>query len=103
MKITVTGASDDLIEIGGDISEEFDGGRGRALLVISDGTILNILYDDDGIWRVSRIREGAASFTHTPGDVDKDTFDVATIEGEFSWIARAEEVATPKKTTRIEK
>ena len=101
MKITITGASDDLIEIGGDISEEFDGGSGEAFLTCGDGSVLNINYDKNGIWRVSRLIAGSGSFTLVPGDVDKDTFDVATMEGDIKWIAHSSECSTPKKTLRL--
>lgn len=97
MKITVTGSSDDLIEIGGDIVEEWgayncDDGR---LLAVSDGTLLRIVYDQDGIWRMSRLIAGSATYSHAPGDVEADTFDVATLEGDIRWVALAKEWVKP--------
>lgn len=55
-KITVTGASDDLIEVDGVIREEFGVcDDDRHYLAVSDGTVLSIVYDHDGIWRVNRV------------------------------------------------
>lgn len=59
--IHIYGASDDLIEIEGDISEEFpyyDGGAN--LLAFSDGTVLRAKYDSDGIWRFTSLFDGKA-------------------------------------------
>lgn len=58
MPITVYGASDDLIEIDGDIREEFpyiehqstDGGAD--LIAVSDGTVLRIEFTRAGTWSI---------------------------------------------------
>lgn len=65
MATKVYGASDDLIEIDGDVrgevgyygSEE----KGGALVVCDDGTILEVKYGKggQGIWQVSLIKAGA--------------------------------------------
>lgn len=60
MTTTVYGASDDLVEIDGDISEEFssfDDDRG-VLLVFSDKTKLRATYGNEGIWRIKVERAG---------------------------------------------
>lgn len=89
-KITITGASDDLIEIDGDISEEWDAyDKGRQFIAVSDGTLLSIEYDDDGIWRVNKVTGGSAEFSKRDGDVERDTFDVVTLEGDIRWVALA--------------
>lgn len=53
-EITVNGASDDLIEIGGAIREEFtlQDDEGGDLLAFSNGVVLRIRYTDDGVWRI---------------------------------------------------
>lgn len=61
--ITVYGASDDLIEVEGDISEEFtyqSTGSEGDYLAFSDGTILRIVATDecDGMWRITPIVTG---------------------------------------------
>lgn len=82
----VYGASDDLIEIRGDISEEFDGyntDEQPGYLAFSDGTILRIQYgvNNEGCWRITRLcMPGGTDYAHTPGDEDGDEYsDVLTM------------------------
>jgi hypothetical protein len=97
MSITIYGASDDLIEIEGDFREEFnwipDEGESR-LLACSDGTLLRVMYDSDGIWRLIKIASGAAQFSKEEGDVEKDTPDRVTLSGvEIKWVMLGDAVA----------
>jgi hypothetical protein len=62
--IRIYGASDDLIEVEGDISEEFQYLGGEDMLAFSDGTLLSIRYDKQGIWRITVVSRGAARLTH---------------------------------------
>jgi hypothetical protein len=95
MRIEVTGASDDLIEVDGDISEEFAAYDGPGnYLAFSDGTVLRIVYDQDGIWRVSRVISGTAEYQHESGDLLSYTSDVAVIEGTIRWVMHGEEIVT---------
>lgn len=59
--ILIYGASDDLIEIEGDIREEFSayGDDAGVYLGFSDGTLVSVDYDRDGIWRFSSLRNGS--------------------------------------------
>jgi hypothetical protein len=91
MSVTITGASDDLIEIGGDIYQEFlcsnpaiDG----KYLAFSDGTILEIQLSDDGVWRIHLIHGGTSTLTIRPAPAnDEDNYsDVATLDGDVSWV-----------------
>lgn len=92
VEIEITGASDDLIEIEGVISEEFnwypkDGERGY--LAISDGTLMEVRYDNDGIWRFRRLIAGSAEFIHSSGSVQADTNDVVRLRGigdQIQWV-----------------
>ena len=98
--VTVYGASDDLIEIEGDIREEFswipDGDETR-LLAFSDGTLLRVAYDSDGIWRLNKVAGGAAQFSKVEGDAQKDTPDSVTLSGvEIKWVALGEQSAVRK-------
>jgi len=46
----VTGASDDLIEIEGELYEEFNSFDCKdGVMALSDGTLLKVDYDEDGI------------------------------------------------------
>ena len=85
-KVKIYGASDDLIEIEGDMRDELcHSGDEPVLLGFSDGTILRVWYDEDGIWRIIRVSGGSATFTHEPGDVEADRVDVAHLEGDIRW------------------
>ncbi len=60
--LEIYGASDDLVEVDGDIVEEFNpSGDDPSYLGFSDGTILKIAYDNDGIWRIVPVAKGSAS------------------------------------------
>jgi hypothetical protein len=75
-RVEVYGASDDLIEVdGAGISEEYGVyGHRNNRLTFDDGTVLNVDYDDDGCWNITRVKEGAAAFVHTPHDKDVTTY-----------------------------
>lgn len=93
MSITVSGASDDTIEISGDIEEEFPwqkpgyGQPSGDILAFSDGTVLRITFDPDGSgnWRITPLARGTALLTveQTTGE---DSTDKATLDGEVSWV-----------------
>jgi hypothetical protein len=109
MSITIYGASDDLIEVEGDIREEFnwipDGDETR-LIAVSDGTLLRVRYDDDGIWRLSRVASGSAKFQKIEGDAEKDTPDRVTLSGVgIKWVVFGEQMAVeevdPVEETQI--
>ena len=82
--ITIYGASDDLIEVEGDIQEEFNvypEDDTRYLIAVSDGTLLKMWYDEDGIWRIQHLSGKSEKFTKVDGDVIKDTVDKVSIFG----------------------
>lgn len=87
--ITVYGASDDLIEVEGDIREEFYAiDDASHVLSFSDGTVLSVEYDRQGNWRIRRLAEGRATYTLTEATgSDHDYSDVATLDGEpITWV-----------------
>lgn len=90
---TITGASDDLIELDGQIREEFshyarDDDDQGCLLAFSDGTLLSIKYD--GVWRIARMAKGSCEYAHAPGSEVDDTNDVVTLIGDLRWCVFAE-------------
>lgn len=89
---TITGASDDLIELDGAVREEFSGGGVDGdILAFSDGTLLEVIYDEDGIWRVKRLAGGSCKFEMVQtGDVAADTFDIAKLTGDIAWVVKSE-------------
>ncbi len=90
--LRITGGSDDLIEVEGAIDAEWQAydtdKESPKLIAISDGTLLRIWDDDDGIWRIVVVTKGEGSTVdHVHGDMQADTFDVVTIRGEsFEWV-----------------
>jgi len=87
----LSGASDDLIEIDGDITGElgaFDVVRG---FVVSDGTRGTIEYTEEGVWRINILEHGSVevNIKHpTQDEIDNDTnyTDKATFTGVIDWI-----------------
>lgn len=100
MSITIYGASDDLIEIEGDITEEFNWpfrDEEDGLLAISDGTLLRVKYDKDGIWRLSQVRSGLSYLSKEEGDIEKDTPDKVMLSGyEIKWVVLGKQIAIKK-------
>jgi len=94
MSIKIYGASDDLIEIEGDLKEEFNHYSDEPVLIaVSEGTLLRVVYDGDGIWRITKVTGGSATMEKIEGDVEKDTNDVVTLSGvDFKWVVMCENV-----------
>lgn len=100
MPVIITGSSDDLIEVDGDLSEEFnaysdaDEDAGR-ILACSDGTVLRITYTRPGIWRIHPVVEGSARLTieQAPEDDDDRYTDTATLDGPIRWVVLGSQIA----------
>lgn len=99
--ITITGASDDLIEIDGDICQEFnhypDDENDAVILGFSDGTLLKMSYDKDGIWRIFPLRYGVSEYSKVEGIVADDTNDVVTLNGTIVWVVLGKAAAQVHK------
>ncbi|BAH38848.1 hypothetical protein GAU_1806 [Gemmatimonas aurantiaca T-27] len=87
-EVTIYGASDDLVEIDGAISEEWNASDDeRNYLAFSDGTVLSIEYGSKGCWEIRREKEGTAEYSHTPHDNDQTTYtDRVTLKGDIQWV-----------------
>lgn len=88
MKVIVYGASDDLIEVEGDIRKEWSNpsySDEPRYLAFGDGSVLRVAYTEGGLWRVERVREGSATFSvERATDPDSDFYsDHATLEGDL--------------------
>lgn len=97
MTVTVYGASDDLIEIEGAIREEFtyENEADGDLIALSEGTVLRVRYDRDGVWRITPVATGQAVVTITPavsGD-DDNYSDRAEVAGDVRWVVHADVIA----------
>lgn len=87
--ITIRGHSDDIISLSGAVEDEFalqDVDEGD-LLAFSDGTLLRVLYDNDGMWRINRLHQGKAKFDKkdAAGPDDDRYSDVVRLTGEIAW------------------
>lgn len=106
MGVTLYGSSDDLIEVEGDIEEEFYpftdspacGGETGAVLGFSDGTVLRIVYSRAGVWRITPVVEqpGRLSIERAPEDDEDNYTDRATITGTIKWVVKGNDYA-PKR------
>lgn len=84
MSVTVYGSSDDLIEVEGDLNEEFslvDHHDEGDLLGFSEGTVLRITYPPSGVWRITLVHQGRAhvQVTQAPEDNDANYSDRAEL------------------------
>lgn len=86
MSVRVYGYSDDLIEIEGDIEEEFYHPVGHALLAFSNGTLLDVEYSL-GFWRI-RALAGDADIHPAQGGSYSDE---AAIDAHIRWVLKGEE------------
>lgn len=102
--VYVWGCYDDLIEITGDIEEEFSGDGAGELVVMSDGTILEAVYDSEGNWRflVNELGKDASIITHKAGSEDairitegRDYSEVAEVQGRIDWLLVTQRIARP--------
>lgn len=92
---TVTGASDDLIEIDGELCEElevYDCNDGT--LAFSDGTLLGVEYDNDGIWRFKVVFKGSCYDHKVEGCVNEDngTNDVVHFKEGLTWAVFGDDI-----------
>lgn len=89
----VTGASDDLIEISGELSEEFNAyDCSDGTMTFSDGTMLTVEYDSNGIWRFTSLFKGNLFEKIESGSVEKDTNDEVYFKDGLRWCAFSDEM-----------
>lgn len=93
--LKVTGGSDDIISISGDIREEFNryDSEDGDYLAFSDGTVLKATYDDDGLWRFSLVYKGNLYQSKEEGSISNDTNDVVTFADGIKWCLCGKKIA----------
>lgn len=90
--ITIYGASDDIVVVEGDLLEEFSfysqDDEETRLIGISDGTLLRVRYDEDGIWRLTLVNQGTAEIDKQEAPArDRDNYsDRVTLTGDIEWV-----------------
>jgi hypothetical protein len=103
-EIVIYGASDDLVEIESTAfgveefnvwsSEYLSDGMPKFRLAVSDGTILNVHMDDDGVWRFAPSVVGSASLDIKYGTDDRMHSDRVTLTGDdLRWVVLANQIA----------
>ncbi|MCC7449615.1 MAG: hypothetical protein IT324_19500 [Anaerolineae bacterium] len=98
-QIMITGYSDDVIEVEGDIREEFAcyiEKDQQFFVAVSDGHLFRVRYDEDGLWRFDRLIAGSAEYLKTEGDVQQDTNDKVILTGTIQWVVLATDKAVKK-------
>lgn len=102
--VTVRGASDDLIEVDGVISAEFEyqgGRRGGDLLAFSDGTVLRVEFSETGMWRITPVSHGSGALVvdQAPEGGEERYTDQATLTmAGRAWVVHG--IAYAKEGTR---
>lgn len=99
-RVIVYGASDDLIEVEGDLYEEFGSYDAEGdVLKFSDGTRIGVTYDQEGQWRLKLLEVSLLTdATHIPSreedeghagrdeDGCPDYSDKVILEGPLEWV-----------------
>jgi hypothetical protein len=89
MSVTVYGASDDLIEVVGDIREEFPwhAADGTAFLGFSNGVVLRVAFSISGVWRIVPVAgTDLVQVTQCPEGDEDNYSDRATVSGDVAWV-----------------
>lgn len=93
--ITVSGHSDDLIKVAGDIRQEIS--AEADVLAFSNGVVLRIEFT--GVWRIELLEgHGLVEIVPCPADDEDNYSDVATIGGDVSWVAVVSELFRSPKS-----
>jgi hypothetical protein len=98
--VTIYGASDDLIEIeGGQVTEELTyvpRGDGQ-YIALSNGVMLHIEYDEDGVWRIKPVRipnDIQVLIKQCPVASSGDEYsDRALVDGPVDWVLVGDELS----------
>jgi hypothetical protein len=86
MSVTVYGASDDLIEVEGDIREEFPWNDALpAYLRFSNGVVLRVHWFT--FWHITPVeRADLVEVVQCPEDDEDNYSDRATVSGDVAWV-----------------
>lgn len=100
MNLRVYGASDDLVEVEGDVTEEFYAPypEETLFLTFSNGVVLVVEYGAGGEWRVTELYspEDVEVTVHGTAwaDAPRDYSETAVVEGDdpIEWVITAEDI-----------
>ncbi len=102
--VAIYGASDDLIEVIGEVRDEFTAWMNPAQHVVvtaSDGTRASVEWSEEGVWRIAVLAAGTGNPTveTCPESDDYDSedryTDVLTIGGPIEWVRAGEPEGRP--------
>lgn len=107
MGVLIYGVSDDLIEIEGDVREEFTFPNDDDVhLALSDGTLLSAEYGDNGVWRFRVLSAGRMGVTidQAPADDEDNYSDRVSVVGieHIRWVALGTQYVLPKRSHDVE-
>lgn len=94
MSVTIYGSTDDLIEIEGDIREEFtyscdDEKSDGDLFAFSDGTLLRVKYTDSGIWRITPVVRASELTIEQADETNVSNYsDRVTLSSSPRWVVQ---------------
>jgi hypothetical protein len=91
--LIVSGHSDDIIFVEGDLNDEFFPGKLMLEdskceclhMAFSDGTLLKFCYDEDGIWRFTVQFQGILFVERIEGRIDINTNDIVVFNPGIKW------------------
>ena len=91
--LVVSGDSDDMVFVAGELSEKFfpgkliqDDAECECLYMgLSDGTLLKFRYDEDGIWRFRTAFQGALFAEKLEGSIETGANDIIAFHHGIQW------------------
>lgn len=91
--VKIYGASDDLVEVEGDVNgcNEYGSFDKATYIHLSTGDVFKAEYTDEGVWKVDRFRNGKKKLSiakepHADGDDPDPYTDTVTITGDIKWV-----------------
>lgn len=80
--LKISGHSDDLVELEGDIEDEIDCYEESVTLTLNDGSIVDVDYGNNGFWCVDvrKVGDGTTVEKTTATNVDTDYSDVVVLK-----------------------
>lgn len=92
--LEVFGSSDDLIELSGDLREEFSCLEPEgALLAFSNGLVLRVVYSGTGVWRITPVTGSGYRLTQAPENDPDNYSDRALLDDNISWVVMGSAIA----------
>lgn len=105
MSIVIYGASDDLVEVEGDIEEEFSAfgdEDGNVIVATSTGVVVRVVYDHEGIWRITPLvgaEKVAITYCWHDGD-DNNYSDRCEVADTVDWVVFGTRIARNRQVGR---